>query len=88
MRYAWRPAHAAPARRFKAADTMDIIFLLVPLSVVLVLGLIGLLAWTLHNGQFDNLEHEGVRILLDEPDPACTAQSPSPTFPAAKEIQA
>ena len=45
---------------------MDILFLLVPFSVVLVLALIGLFAWALQSSQFDDLEREGERIL--EPD--------------------
>ncbi|MBS0315829.1 MAG: cbb3-type cytochrome oxidase assembly protein CcoS [Proteobacteria bacterium] len=47
---------------------MDVLFLLVPISVLLVLLLIVLFAWALHGGQFDNLEREGERILWDEPE--------------------
>jgi cbb3-type cytochrome oxidase maturation protein len=46
---------------------MDILYLLIPLSSVLVLGIVGVFAWALHRGQFDDLENEGQRILLDEP---------------------
>jgi cbb3-type cytochrome oxidase maturation protein len=46
---------------------MDILYLLIPLSSVLVLGIVGMFAWALHRGQFDDVEHEGQRILLDEP---------------------
>ena len=46
---------------------MDILYLLIPLSSVLVLGIVGVFAWALHKGQFDDLEGEGQRILLDEP---------------------
>jgi cbb3-type cytochrome oxidase maturation protein len=42
---------------------VDILFLLVPLSVVLVLLIIGLFAWALNSGQFDDIEREGERIL-------------------------
>ncbi|PPE65947.1 cbb3-type cytochrome oxidase assembly protein CcoS [Caldimonas caldifontis] len=49
---------------------MDILFLLVPLSVVLVLAILGLFAWALHSGQFDNVEREGERILWDDAPPA------------------
>lgn len=45
---------------------MDILFLLVPMSVVLVLLILALFAWALHGGQFDNVEREGERILWDE----------------------
>jgi cbb3-type cytochrome oxidase maturation protein len=48
---------------------MDILYLLIPLSAVLVLGIIAIFAWALHGGQFDELEREGERIL----DPRGTA---------------
>jgi cbb3-type cytochrome oxidase maturation protein len=44
---------------------MDILFLLVPMSVVLALLVIALFAWALNAGQFDDIESEGTRILLD-----------------------
>ena len=46
---------------------MDILYLLIPLSSVLVLAIVGIFAWALHKGQLDDLEGEGERILLDEP---------------------
>ena len=42
---------------------MDILYLLIPLSAVLVLVIIGVFAWALHNGQFDDLEQQGAQIL-------------------------
>jgi cbb3-type cytochrome oxidase maturation protein len=56
---------------------MDVLYLLIPLSVLLVFGLLGLFAWALARGQFDDLEREGARILaapgapldLDQPAP-------------------
>lgn len=42
---------------------MDILFVLIPLSVVLVFAVIGIFAWALNAGQFDDLEREGERIL-------------------------
>ena len=45
---------------------MDILFLLVPLSVLLALAVMGLLAWTVWSGQFEELESEGQRILQDD----------------------
>lgn len=46
---------------------MDILYLLIPLSALLVLGLLGLFGWALHRGQFEELEHEAERILDDNP---------------------
>ena len=45
---------------------MDILYLLIPLSVVLMLAVLGIFAWALQAGQFDELEGEGVRILEPE----------------------
>lgn len=45
---------------------MDILFILVPLSVVLVIAILGVFAWALRNGQLDDLEREGLRILKDD----------------------
>ena len=42
---------------------MEVLYLLIPLSVLLVLGIIGLVWWALQGGQFDNIEREGERIL-------------------------
>ncbi|HEX7687633.1 MAG TPA: cbb3-type cytochrome oxidase assembly protein CcoS [Burkholderiaceae bacterium] len=44
---------------------MESLYLLVPLSALLVLALLGLFAWALDAGQFDDLEREGERILGD-----------------------
>ena len=42
---------------------MDVLFLLVPLSVLIVFALLGVFAWALQADQFDDLQHEGERIL-------------------------
>ncbi len=41
---------------------MDILFLLVPMSVLMVFALLALFRWALGAGQFDDLEREGERI--------------------------
>ena len=56
---------------------MDILFLLVPLSVLLALAVMGVLAWAVWSGQFEGLESEGQRIFLqDGSQPADTDQKP------------
>jgi cbb3-type cytochrome oxidase maturation protein len=48
---------------------MDILFLLIPLSVVLVF-VIGAMFWfALRSGQFDDLEGPAFKILLDDETP-------------------
>ena len=44
---------------------MDILYLLIPLSVVLVQLIIVGLWWAVDGGQFENVEQEGERILRD-----------------------
>ena len=46
---------------------MEILYLLIPLSTALVLVILGVFAWALHRGQFDDLDREGQRILQDQP---------------------
>jgi cbb3-type cytochrome oxidase maturation protein len=45
---------------------MEILYLLVPLSVVLVLLILAGLWWAIETGQFEDLEQEGQRILEDD----------------------
>jgi len=45
---------------------MDILFLLVPLSVILVLVILGGLWWAIYSGQFEEIEAEGERILHED----------------------
>ena len=42
---------------------MDILFLLIPLSAVLVLIILAVFGWAVNRGQFEDLEREGTRIL-------------------------
>ncbi len=44
---------------------MEILYMLVPLSVVLVFMIIGGIWWAIYSGQFDDVEQEGERILKD-----------------------
>jgi cbb3-type cytochrome oxidase maturation protein len=44
---------------------MESLYLLVPLSALLVLALLGVFAWAIDAGQFDDLQREGARILDD-----------------------
>lgn len=48
---------------------MDILYLLVPLSVVLVFVIGVLFWWSLRHGQFEDLEGPAYRILMDDDTP-------------------
>ena len=45
---------------------MEVLYLLIPMSVLLVFGLMALFRWALDAGQFDDLEREGERILVED----------------------
>lgn len=45
---------------------MESLYLLVPLSVVLVLVIGGLFWWSVQSGQFDEIEESGRRVLEEE----------------------
>jgi cbb3-type cytochrome oxidase maturation protein len=45
---------------------MEIMYILLPVSILLVLAILGVLGWAIFGGQFEELEQEGVRILQDE----------------------
>lgn len=53
---------------------MDILYLLIPLSALLVLALIAVFGWALFGGQFDDLDREGERILADGSPPLDSRQ--------------
>ena len=55
---------------------MDVLYLLIPLSVLIVFGVIGVFWWALQSGQFDSVEREGERILHDELSVPATARAP------------
>ena len=44
---------------------MEVIYLLIPLSLLFVAGIIYFLFWAVRSGQFDDLEGAGHRILMD-----------------------
>lgn len=45
---------------------MDVLYLLIPLSVVLVFLVLAALAWAIHRGQFEDVDREGERILEND----------------------
>jgi len=47
---------------------MDILFLLIPLSLVLVGLIVWMFLWAIRSGQFDDLEGPAHQILMDKDD--------------------
>jgi cbb3-type cytochrome oxidase maturation protein len=54
---------------------MEILMLLIPMSVVLVLLIGAVFWWSVHSGQFDDLEGPAHRILADDDGAALPAPS-------------
>ncbi len=48
---------------------MESIYLLIPISVILVFAIAVAFWWSVRSGQFDDLEGPGFRILMDEDMP-------------------
>lgn len=49
---------------------MKILFLLIPLSILLLGIAVWAFFWAVRSGQFDDLDSPAYRILLDDDDPA------------------
>jgi len=48
---------------------MEILYLLIPLSLVLVGVIVWVFLWAVRSGQFDDLEGPAHQILMDDDDP-------------------
>ena len=45
---------------------MEVIYLLIPISLIFLGGILWLLFWAVRSGQFDDMEGPAHRILMDE----------------------
>jgi cbb3-type cytochrome oxidase maturation protein len=57
---------------------MEILYLLIPLSIVLVFLIGAVFWWSVRSGQFDDLEGPGYRILMDDDRPKGPPGPPTP----------
>jgi len=48
---------------------VDILFLLIPISLIIMGIAIGVLLWAIRSGQFEDLEGPAHSILMDDDDP-------------------
>lgn len=53
-------------RKLDKGKRMDILFVLIPLSVIMALVVLAGLWWAVYRGQFEDIEDEGKRILEDD----------------------
>ena len=62
---------------------MEILILLIPLSVVVALGIAVVFWWSAENGQFDDLEGPGDRILMDDDRPPARCEVSTQATPSS-----
>lgn len=55
---------------------MESIYLLIPVSVVLVFGIAFAFWWSVRSGQFDDLEGPGFRVLMEDDLPKTQIEAP------------
>ena len=48
---------------------MEVLYLLIPLSLVLIALIVWIFLWAIRSGQFDDLEGPAHRIIMDDDDP-------------------
>lgn len=67
---------------------LDVLYLLIPASVLLALVALALFVWAIHSGQFDDLETPAIRILFDDapvPNPDIATR---PALAASRDTRA
>lgn len=65
---------------------MEILYLLIPLAILLVVGMVAAFVWASRAGQFDDLEGPAHRILMDkdEPQEPASTRTATPAKPDRK----
>ena len=65
---------------------MNILFVLIPISLILLLVMIGMFIWAVRKGQFEDLDAAAIDILSDEaPPPGEPAPDETGTQPPAAD---
>lgn len=60
---------------------MEVLFLFVPLSMLVVAGLVWAAFWAIRNNQYEDLEGPAHRILMDDDDPRIPTNQEEPDAP-------
>lgn len=66
---------------------MEILILLIPLSVLLALGIGVVFWWSADNGQFDDLEGPGNRILMDDDQPPARCELSTQATSSSSQVK-
>lgn len=54
---------------------MEVIYALIPAMILLGLAMVGILVWAVKSGQYEDLEGDARRILMDDDDPLLPGRS-------------
>lgn len=65
---------------------MEILYLLIPISLILLALIVGVMLWAVRSGQFDDLEGPAQRILMDEDKVVDEQEKASGEAPAKKSL--
>ena len=57
---------------------MEILYLLIPLSLVLVALIVWVFLWAIRSGQYDDLEGPAYRVLMDDDRPVLDKEDDTP----------
>ncbi|CZF78899.1 Cytochrome oxidase maturation protein cbb3-type [Grimontia celer] len=58
---------------------MESLYILIPIAIVLVCVAVGIFIWAVKSEQFEDLERQGMNILLDEDESTPPSKKPSDT---------
>ncbi|MFO7582827.1 cbb3-type cytochrome oxidase assembly protein CcoS [Guyparkeria sp.] len=64
---------------------MEVLFLFVPLSMLVVAGLVWAAFWAIRNNQYEDLEGPAHRILMDDDDPRIPTNQEEPDAPVDED---
>ena len=64
---------------------MEILYLLIPLSMLLVAVIVWLFLWAVRSGQFDDMEGPAHQILMDDDDPVIGQETETTDESAAEK---
>jgi cbb3-type cytochrome oxidase maturation protein len=65
---------------------MESVYLLIPVSVLLVFGIAIAFWWSVRSGQFDDLEGPGFRVLMDDNPPKPPAEAADVDADKARKV--
>ena len=59
---------------------MDVIYGLIPLMIIIGLAMVVVFFWTVKSGQYDDMEGDSHRILMDEDEPVAENKKEKPEY--------